>query len=134
MMSKLSKAEQTSAAEIINGNHSSEVKEAHLAKMHTVWNYFKSDILPEFRCAKIEIVYTRSSVVEQRVMIQKPTPTPTPTANSSSVTTTPSTPTTQAQPAAQNQPVVIEKQAEYLIIEDKNKALIIEMDGSNVDW
>ena len=110
------------------------MKEAHLAKMTEVWAYLKSKVLPELRCAEIEIDYTQSTIVEQRVLIKKPAQTPAPTTTSSSVTTTTSAPTTQAQPAAQNQPVVIEKQAEYLIIEDKNKGIIIEMDGSNVDW
>ena len=134
MLESSSLKSSKAAADIINGNHTEAMKEAHLAKMTEVWAYLKSKVLPEFRCAEIEIDYTQSTIVEQRVLIKKPAQTPAPTTTSSSVTTTTSAPTTQVQPAAQNQPVVIEKQAEYLIIEDKNKGIIIEMDGSNVDW
>lgn len=122
MMSKLSKAEQTSAAEIINGNHTAATKEAHLSRMPAVWSLLKSEVLPEFRCAEVEIHYTRSSIVEERVMIQKPAPAPAPA------------PAAQAQPVAQNKPVVVERQVEYLIIEDKHKGIIVEMEDSNVDW
>ena len=122
MLDKLPQAEYKAAAEIINGNHTEAVKEAHLAKLPAVWDYLKSSVLPEFRCAEIEIHYTRSSIVEQRVMIKKPAPTPAPA------------PVAQAQPVAQNKPVVVEKQIEYLIIEDKHKGIIVEMDESNVDW
>lgn len=124
LMSKLSKAEQNSAEEVINGSHTAAAKEAHLSKMPVVWSYLKSDVLPEFRCAEVEVHYTRSSVVEQRVLIAKPAPAATPTP----------APTAQAQPVAQNKPVVVERQAEYLIIEDKHKGVIVEMEDSNVDW
>lgn len=124
MLDKLSQAEQKAAAEIINGNHTATVKEAHLSKNPAVWSYLKKQVLPEFRCAEVEIHYTRSSVVEQRVLIRKPAPAPAPKP----------APAQQTQPVAQDKPVVVEKNIEYIIIEDKHKGVIIEMDESNVDW
>ena len=145
------------AIAIINGNHPSPTTEQHLAKMPAVWSYLKSKVLPELRCVQIEVDYCRSSIVEQRVLIQKPAPSPsaTPTVTPTPKPSTPAvqngtaaqtapatqnTPATQSnnaaqQPtAAQDKPVVIERDVEYLIIEDKRNGIIIEMDNANVDW
>lgn len=134
------------AIAIINGNHPSTTTEQHLAKMPTVWGYLKSAILPEFRCVQIEVAYCRSSIVEQRVMIQKPAPATTVAPATQSTAPAPktapqpnNTPTqnnnTSQQPTAvQDKPVVIERDVEYLIIEDKRNGIIIEMDSANVDW
>lgn len=122
MLSELSVANRAAAEQVINGNHTEPAKEMHLSKMPAVWSYLKSDVLPEFRCAELEIHYCRSSLVEQRVMIKKPTPTPAPAAQ------------TSPQPVAQNKPVVIQRDVEYLIIEDKHKGIILEMEDADVDW
>ena len=146
------------AIAVINGKHPSPTTEQHLAKMPAVWSYLKSKVLPELRCVQIEVDYCRSSIVEQRVLIQKPTPAPT-TASASPATTPTVTPTpkqsapaaknapvakpapatqnanaAQQPTAAQDRPVVIEREIEYLIIEDKRNGIIIEMDNANVDW
>ena len=140
MIESSSLADKKAAADIINGNHTEAAKEAHLAKMPAVWDYLKSKVLPTLRCAEIEVVYTRSSVVEQRLLIQKqatvstPAPATTTTTQPAAAPAATTTPAVQSQPTAQNKPVVIEKSAEYLIIEDKRKGVIIEMDGANVDW
>lgn len=142
MLEESSLAERKDAVSIINGNHTPQLTEQHLARLSSVWSYLKSDILPDLRCAEIEFTYCRSTIVEQRVLIEKPTPapapaaatapatTPTPATNSAAVQSTP----TNQQAAAQNKPVVIERQAEYLIIEDKRNGVIIEMDNAGVDW
>lgn len=130
MLDKLPQAELKMATDIINGNHTAAVKEAHLSKNPVVWSYLKEQVLPEFRCAEVEIHYTRASVVEQRVLIRKPAPAPAPKPES----TPKPAPAQQTQPTAQNKPVVVEKNIEYIIIEDKNKGVIIEMDEANVDW
>ncbi len=126
MLERSSVANRTAAADIINGKHTMATKEAHLSKMPAVWDYLKSSVLPEFRCAEIEIVYTHSAIVEQRVLIRKPTPTPAPAPVQQ--------PPQQQQQSAQNRPVVVEKQIEYIIIEDKRNGVIVEMDEVDVDW
>lgn len=140
MLENSTLADKRAAADIINGNHTEATKEAYLEKMPAVWSYLKGKVLPTLRCAVIEIVYTRSSIVEQRTLIQKPAPTSAPAtmpatpAQPAAAPAATTTPAATAQPTAQNKPVVIEKSAEYLIIEDKRKGVIIEMDGANVDW
>ena len=101
-------------------------------KLSSVWAYLKGSVLPQFRCAKVEFVYCTSTIVEQRVMIQKPAPAPAPAATPAPATvqTTASTP----QSVAQNKPVTVERTVEYVIIEDKRNGVIIEMDGPSVDW
>ena len=74
MLENSTLADKKAAADIINGNHTEAEKEAHLAKMPEVWAYLKSKVLPSLRCAEIEIHYTRSSIVEQRLLIKKPEP------------------------------------------------------------
>lgn len=125
-LERSSVANRTAAADVINGKHTMATTEAHLSKMPAVWDYLKASVLPELRCAEVVIYYTRSSIVEQRVMIRKPTPVP-------AATTAPAT-NTHSSSAAQNQPVIIERQIEYIIIEDKRNGVIVEMEDSNVDW
>lgn len=149
MLESASLANYKAAAEIINGDHIEAVKEAHLAKLPDVWAYLKSKVLPTLRCTQIEIEYTQSTIVEQRTMIKNTTPAPTaaPVVTSFPTPAPAATPApqqqsksaapaaqTQTQTASQNQPVVIEKNIEYLIIEDKRKGVIIEMDSTDVDW
>lgn len=139
MLENSSLKDRKAAIEIIGGNHTEAEKEAHLAKMPEVWAYLKSKVLPSLRCAEIEIHYTRSSIVEQRLLIKTPEPAPTTTQPAPATQPTPtstsaSASTTSSQPSAQNKPVVIKKSAEYLIIEDKRKGVIIEMDDANIDW
>ena len=147
MLETASLANYKAAAEIINGDYIEAVKEAHLAKLPDVWAYLKSKVLPTLRCTQIEIEYTQSTIVEQRTMIKNTTPAPTVApAVTSSPTPAPAAtpapqqqsksaaPASQTQTASQNQPVVIEKNVEYLIIEDKRKGVIIEMDNTDVDW
>ena len=147
MLETASLANYKAAAEIINGDYIEAVKEAHLAKLPDVWAYLKSKVLPTLRCTQIEIEYTQSTIVEQRTMIKNATPAPTATpAVTSSPTPAPAAtpapqqqsksaaPVAQTQTASQNQPVVIEKNIEYLIIEDKRKGVIVEMDNTDVDW
>ena len=132
MLNASSLKTRKAAADIINGNQTEAMKEAHLAKMPEVWAYLKSKVLPELRCAQIEIHYTQSTVVEQRVMIKKPAPAPVSTPAPAQKPTP--TAQTQTQPTAQNQPVVVEKTVEYLIIEDKRNGIIVEMNDAEVDW
>ena len=140
MLKKSSASDYSAAADIINGNHTEAVKEAHLMKLSSVWAYLKSSVLPQFRCAKVEFVYCTSTIVEQRVLIQKPAPAPAPAPATTQAPVTSSAPATvqttasTQQSVAQNKPVVVERTVEYLIIEDKRNGVIIEMDGPSVDW
>ena len=119
MLDKLPQAELKMATDIM-----------FLHQKEMLLSYLKEQVLPECRCAEVEIHYTRASVVEQRVLIRKPAPAPAPKPES----TPKPAPAQQTQPTAQNKPVVVEKNIEYIIIEDKNKGVIIEMDEANVDW
>ena len=134
LLEKSSVADLDAAAKIITGNHTEAVKEAHLMKLSSVWAYLKGSVLPQFRCAKVEFVYCTSTIVEQRVMIQKPAPTPAPAPATTSAPATVQTTASTPQSVAQNKPVVVERTVEYLIIEDKRNGVIIEMDGPSVDW
>ncbi|MBO5813913.1 MAG: hypothetical protein J6R13_05300, partial [Alistipes sp.] len=98
MLENSTLADKKAAADIINGNHTEAEKEAHLAKMPEVWAYLKSKVLPSLRCAEIEIHYTRSSIVEQRLLIK--TPEPAPAAQPTSTTTTQPTPTSTSASAS----------------------------------
>ncbi len=130
MLERSSVANCAEAADIIKTNRSESAKEANLAKMPAVWSYLKNHVLPEFRCAEVEIVYTNSDIVETRDRIQRPAPaTPAPSASAAKPA-----PVAYNQNAPRNQPVVVEKQIEYIIIEDKRNGVIIEMDDSDVDW
>lgn len=67
-----------SVLKILHGNHSEMQKEAALKRMPDAWRYLKTQILPPVRRVTMDVAYHQGEVVEQRVMIPKPTPKPAP--------------------------------------------------------
>lgn len=63
---------------VIDGTSDLQAKEMRLKEMPAAWEYMKKHILPPLRRVELVMNYGEGTVVEQRIMIERPKPAPEP--------------------------------------------------------